>query len=235
MNQPKVVLCSLWRNDLARQIADRVEHLLAKAESYPALRWLWCVGDSDDNTAQVLADLSVGYDVAILQHDTQIGGEAMSTRLRRLSQAANAMLEGVKRTDDYVLVHESDLISPYNVVARLVKHAEAGRCPIAGWTTLEVRPGEPVFYDTWGTRKDGVRFTNHPPYHVAYDANKPFKVDSFGSVFLFDAKDVKHIHMTTGAVLDLCRQLKEQGRELWIDPRLPIVQPRELWTFYEAP
>ncbi|MCC6454192.1 MAG: glycosyltransferase [Caldilineaceae bacterium] len=234
-DMPAVVLCSLWRNDEKRRLVDRVEHLLAKSETYPNLRWVWCVGDSKDDTAKALEELSTGYDVSIIHHDTGIRGEAMSTRTRRLSEAANAMLGGVKETDDYVLVHESDLVSPGDVVKRMVAHAQAGRCPIAGWTTLEVRPGQTVFYDTWGTRKDGVRFTNHAPYHVAYTADAPFTVDSFGSVFMFEAKDVEHINMTTGGVLDLCKQLKEQGRELWIDPRLPIVQPVDLWTFYDAP
>ena len=49
---PKVVLLSLWRDDTGRHLEARVAHLLGK--TYPALRWLWVVGDSADGTEDAL-------------------------------------------------------------------------------------------------------------------------------------------------------------------------------------
>lgn len=234
MTLPRVVMCSLWRNDEQKRLADRVAHLLSKAEVYPALSWVWVVGDSTDDTARTLAALSDGYPVTIVDvGDTGIPGEDVATRLRRLSATAN---EWWKWIDDaeYVLVHESDIVSPPDVVNRLVAHAGRGRCPIAGWPTLSLQ-GRKLFYDIFCYRKDGVRFTNDPPYHTCYQATEPFTVDSFGTMYLFHAEDVPLVRFENNAVLDLCRQLREQGRTLWVDPQLTIQQPHDLWVPYYAP
>lgn len=233
---PRVVMCSLWRNDSQRRLADRVQHLLAKAESYPSLRYVWVVGDSTDDTAHMLAALSPGASVQIVVNDTGIVGEDMPTRLRRLSQTANAWFNHVDDAD-YVMVHESDIVSPPNVVNQLVANAERGRCPIAGWPTIKLRgeQGVSYFYDTWAYRKDGVRFENDVPYHACYRYPEPFTVDSFGTMYMFDACDVPLVRFEDNAVLDLCRQLREQGRDLWVDSTLVVEQPRSLWTFFYAP
>lgn len=236
MTLPAVVMCSLWRNDANRRLADRVEHLLAKTKAYPNLRYVWVVGDSRDDTTQALADLvDVPFDnVRIVDIGyTGIEGNDHPSRLRRLSETANEWWNWCENAD-YIMVHESDIVSPPDVVNRLVAHAERGRCPIAGWPVLELQ-GQKLFYDTWAYRKDGVRFTNSPPYHDCYRADEPFVVDSFGTMYLFHAEDVPLVHFEDNAVLDLCRQLRAQGRDLWVDPALVIEQPRDLWTFYNAP
>lgn len=234
MTQPPVVLCSMWKNELAqgRHLVDRVEHLLAKAESYPNLRWVWVVGDSTDNTARALCELAYGYEVRIVDiGSTGIEGDDAHNRLRRLSATANEYWNWIDGAA-YVLVHESDILSPHDIVKRLVGHAQAGRCPIAAWPTLEVRPGRRIFYDVYCFRKDGRQFGHVPPYHAGYVPNAPFTVDSFGTLFLFDAADAPHIHMHDRAVLDLCEQLRVRGRTLWVDPTLEVVQPHELWQYH---
>lgn len=228
-NMPRVVMASMWRNDCARRLVDRVEHLLAKSESYPALRWVWVVGDSRDDTTQALAELSYGYKVQIVDiGDTGIEGEDAHSRLRRLSETANEYFNWCENAD-YILVHESDIASPGNIVNRLVAHAGQGRCPIAAWPMLEIAPGRSIFYDTLCYRKDGQQFTHHPPYHADYVPDKPFTVDSFGSVFMFHAEDAPLLRMENRGVLDLCDQLRQQGRTLWVDPTLEVVQPYDLW------
>lgn len=231
----RVALCSMWRNDLApgRRLVDRVEHLLAKAESYPALRFFWVVGDSDDETLDALIDLSDGYDVAFTEIRTGIDGDDAQSRLRRLSETANCYMAADQTVCEYVLIHESDILSPHDIVNRLVAHALDGRCPIAAWPTLELRPGVKVFYDCWGYRKDGQMFSNNPPYHPGYKPNEVFTVDSFGTLFLFDAADAPHIRMRDRAVLDLCEQLRARGRTLWVDPALEVVQPHSLWQYHK--
>lgn len=240
MTLPTVVMCSLWRSDVNRRLADRVQHLLAKAETYPALRWVWVVGDSRDNTTHALAahvvgaqhPLSRGHPVQIVDvGSTGIEGDDMPTRLRRLSETANEWWNWCENAD-YVICHESDLVTDPDVVNQLVANAERGICPVAAWPTLEIQPGVVWCYDVWAYAKDGVRFTNQPPYHACYKPDEPFEVDSFGSVYLFRAEDVPLVRFEDQAVRDLCRQLKEAGRTLWCDPRIRCEQPKDLWQFH---
>lgn len=233
MTLPRVVMCSMWRSDANRQLPDRVEHLLAKAETYPMLRWYWVVGDSDDDTLDALIDLSIGYDVAFAQFDTGIKGDDAVSRLRRLSLTANHYLQIDHAVAEFVLVHESDLLSPSDIVNRFVAHAEQGRCPIAAWPTLEIQPGRRFFYDCWAYRKDGVRFSNRAPYHKCYRPDAPFAVDSFGSVFMFSTEDSPFLHMENRAVLDLCDGLRARGRTLWVDPTIEVIQPHALWQYQQ--
>lgn len=233
MTLPPVVMCSMFRNDVSRQIVDRAEHLLAKSESYPALRWVWVVGDSTDDTAQTLRELSVGYDVRVIDlGDTGIPGNDAESCLRRLSVTGN---EYFKYGDGaaYMLIHESDIISPADIVNRLVAHAESSRCPIAAWPTLEIHPGVKCFYDVMAYRKDGVRFRNHPPYHPGYRADRPFTVDSAGTILMFHAEDCGNVIMDKRAILDLCWHLRELGRDIWVDPQLECQQPLSLWQYHE--
>lgn len=228
--QPNVVMCSMWRDDATRRLTQRAAHLLSKAEDYPNLRWVWVVGDSRDDTVHRLADLTVGRDVTIVEMETGILGEDTPARLRRLSQTANVYLDYLTAEDDYILIHESDIISPADVVNRLVAHADAGRCPVAGWPVLDIRRGRRVFYDTWAYRQGGRQFTNAAPYHPAYVPDAPFVVDSAGTMLLFAAADAPHVRMEAGGFLDICAGLRAQGRSIWVDPQLIIEQPHALWV-----
>lgn len=226
MNIPAVAVLSLWRNDAERDIAKRVVHLLDK--SHPRLRYLWAVGDSTDATEDILRDVTANDPrVTIVRNDTGIEGDDSATRMIRLTQTARAIYDLVGPQDDLICLHESDLISPVNVIQRLIA------CPgdvKAGWVTL----GE-LFYDTYAYRKDGVKFSNHPPYHACYRSDAPFEVDCVGSVWMAPAKEFygeNAIRGTTGGVIDVMHQLKERGYRVFVDPTLPIVQPVSLWKSY---
>ena len=54
-----VYVMSLWRNDAERHLEDRATHLLSKRSRQHELRWLWIVGDCDDDTAGRLEQASV--------------------------------------------------------------------------------------------------------------------------------------------------------------------------------
>jgi hypothetical protein len=220
----------MWQNDVSRQLPDRVEHLLAKCECWPNTRYVWIVGDSSDGTSQALVELSTGYDnVQIVDiGSTGIDGGDERSRLRRLSATANEYFHWTDGAD-YIVIHESDIRSPHDLIPRLVANAERGICPVAAWPTLEIAPGRSVFYDVWAFRKNGMAFTNQPPYHACYRPTEPFQVDSFGTLFLMHGEDGSLIHMQERAVLDLCQQLREQGRTLWVDPRIVCEQPHSLW------
>jgi len=232
-DMPHVVMLSLWRDDVARNLKQRAFHLLSK--SYPTMRWVWVVGDSSDDTYEQLVEVRnqvYGYRrIDIYNMDTGIVGEDPITRRRRLGQTANKWLEAVQDEDDYLLMHESDIISPVDVVEQFVNHAAVGRCPIAAWPILPVGENKAVFYDIWAYRKDGVMFTNNPPFHACYKADEAFEIDSVGTCWMFEADDARQgARFGDEAVLTLCRTLKTMGRTFWVDPKLIVVQPHELWT-----
>ena len=219
----RVYILSYWRNDAQRQLDERVEHLLAK--SYPNLGWLWVVGDSQDETFAGLDEYS-GEDLLVYDiGDT----DARLTRRQRWSDTATMGYSLIPEDADYVLVHESDLQTPADVVERLMDLAEMGYCPVAGWPTLTLN-GTKLFYDTWAYRKDGVHFTNHPPYHACYKPGTVFEVDSAGSVILFEADDLRGRVARERCLVEVCDQLRAEGRHIWVDPTLEVVQPPELWT-----
>lgn len=232
-----VVMLSMWRNDEQRWLSERVRHLLSK--SYPALRWLWLVGDSQDGTEAALrAEAALWGEadrVRIERHDTGIVGEDPESRMRRLSETTNAFWPYLEAADFYCLLHESDLFSPADVVERLLA---TQRCPVAGWPVLELANHEQVFYDTYAYRQGGVRFGNRAPYHACYRPDALFEVDSVGSVWLFHAGDVRGadgVRCADRAALDLCAGLKRRGRRIWVEPRLRIEQPLALWVAQTPP
>lgn len=227
MNPPRVYLLSYWKNDVGRQIEARMAHLLGK--SYPNLGWLWVVGDSTDATYMRLAEQARDGSRCVIVLD--IGGtDPTKTRYQRLSETATRGYALIPADADYVLVHESDLRSPVDVVERLVAHAEAGRCPVAGWPMLEAPGLGRVFYDIWAYRKNGEHFTNHPPYHACYNAKTPFEVDSAGCVVLFAADDLRDRIVRQRCLVEVCEHLRALGRRIWVDPTLIIEQPASLWV-----
>ena len=225
---PQVVMLSLWRNDSSRNFLDRVTHLLSK--SYPRLRWVWVVGDSRDLTETLLRDVAKGHNghrsIEVIRADTGIEGDEPPDRMRRLSLTASAGLDAVTPADDYVLIHESDLISPVDLVERFL---ESGRSPIAGWPVL----GEAnVFYDIWAYRgMDGLKFTGLPPYHQSYKADALFEVSSVGSCWMFRAEDaLAGVRCEKWGAVELCQKLKRLGRRIWVDPTIRIEQPMGLFV-----
>lgn len=226
----QVCMISHWRNDADKSLRLRARHLLSK--SWPDLRFVWVVGDSTDDTHEQLAAL-VADDarVTLIQHDTHVPGEDPASRLVRLSQTVNVELDQITPDDDYVLIHESDLVTPTDLIQMML---ETGHCPVAGWPVLPLSGGT-IFYDTWAYRKDGQMFSNNAPFHPCYRPYDVFEVDSAGSVLLFYAEDVRRgLRCETLAVLELCRKMRSDfGRSIWVDPMLEIIQPVERWTSRE--
>jgi len=220
--RPNVVMQSMFMNDVDRNLIDRMLHLTEK--SYPKLRWIWLVGDSQDETEDILRAYAAetDLDIEVIRVDTDILDETPAIRLRRMSLTRNAGLERARPEDDYWLMHESDLLSPTDIVEQFLA---TGKCPVAGWVTL----GISCFYDTWAYRKDGQLFKNWDIDHRPY-GHDIFEVDSVGSCWLIDAGDVRNgLRCESMDVLELSNKLRERGRRIWVDPNIPIVHPEELF------
>lgn len=232
LETPRVAMISMWMNDASRRLNDRADMILNK--SYSNLHWIWLVGDSTDGTAQLLQQRVAerwadrADRVKLLQFETGLTVSNGEERLKRISATMNVGFDCITREDDYVIVHESDLESPTDLVERMLA---TGKCPLAGWVTLQVNPVENVFYDTWAFRCNGKLFSDKPPYCDNYKPDEPFTVDSIGSVWLIHAQDVLDgVRMDARACYEYTTKLRTRGRTLWVDPTLRIVQPADLWV-----
>jgi|SRR5690349_4395689 len=224
----RAVLLSMWRNDAERGLAKRVTHLLDK--SYGNLRYQWCVGDCDamDTTEAMLRAIAKHHpaDITVIRYDTHIVGDDSNTRLRRLSEAFDVQLDNVRWDDELVVLHESDLRTPVDIVERFIA---SGKCPVAGWPTMTIN-GHELMYDSFAyVHPDGRPYTNWEPRPEGVT-----QVKSFGSSWMCDAADIRAGARSHGAgVLGVCADLRAMGRTLWIDPTIEVVQPPEYWTAYQ--
>lgn len=219
----RVVMLSFWRDDARRNLSARAYHLLTK--THPALRYVWVVGDSCDATWSILQREAEGRPVQLLNIHTGI-----PERFERLSFTANVALGCVGESDDVVMIHESDLISPPDVVEQLLA---TGKDVVGGWPVLTIPGHRELFYDTWGYHARGACFQNTPPYHAVYRPDALFRVDGVGSVWAFPAADVRDgLRCETQGARDLCRGLRQRGHEIWVAPWIKIVQPYDLWVYH---
>jgi hypothetical protein len=232
-----IACASMWYGDASKHLRTRVDRLLA---IQGVNRWIWVVKKRPDCTEWMLDTLAAesGKDITILIEPPRTG-----TRLERLSAAGDLALAEVNDGDDLLLWHESDLLTMPDVALRL---AEAGKPVIGGWPMLShndeypeltlggARTAEPLFYDTWGYRAGGQLFANHPPYHECYTAGEVFQLDSVGSVVMVEADYIRRgARFVNYGLVELCRQIRQMGGSVWCDPRVPVVQPVELWNFEE--
>lgn len=229
---PRVVIFSLWRNDVDQGLEKRAKHLLSK--TYVNLRWSWLVGDCQDDTHEALKFIkskNENKDIEIIYCDSGIKCKNIEDHRRRLSVTFNEGFDRIREDDDYCLHHESDIISPDSVVEDLLA---SKKYPIAGWpfrivpTGQNIPPGE-VFYDIWAYRKDGIHFDFNPPYHTCYKPNEVFEVDSVGSVWMFHAEDIRAgVRCYDEACIELCRKLRDRGKHIWVNPTIKVLQPEDL-------
>lgn len=235
----KCLLLSMWYADAGRHLADRVLHLFSKVG---VTRWIFSVRPSRDSTPEFLEALAdfagKAADEAVIYLEQD---EQADARIERLSAAGDRLL-GMVGDEDYVLWHESDLYTLPNVVESLAATpgaavggwpvlAHCDRHPHLGVTTPKRMIFDPpLFYDTWGYRAGGRRFGNRSPYHDAYRP-EPFALDSVGSVVLIRADYIRRgARMAGGGLVGLCDSIRRMGGDVWCDPRVPVVQPAELWT-----
>lgn len=239
-----VVLLSMWYGDAGKHLADRALHILQK----PGVdRWCFSVRPTNDCTQMGLGAISslLGKDESTVRIHIE-EHEQPGPRLERLSLAGDNLLDMVK-DEDYVLWHESDLFTDDDLVSRLVDTMERYQASVVGgWPMLGTREiglkgipqglrmelGETIFYDIWGYRKDGVRFTNRKPHHECCDTTAPFYLDTVGSVVLLRGRYAREgARMNGGGLVGLCDAVRGMGGTVVCDPRVRVVQPVELWTF----
>ena len=231
---PNVMMLSFWRNDVGRHLTERAAHLLDK--TYPGLEYVWVVGDSTDSTYEALEGVCANHPSGDQVDIYDIGPTPTmvtdpNPRLRAFSRAAQRGLDSVWGDIETVVIHESDIESPPDVVEQLLATDGdvVGARPMLGDSAR--------FYDTWAYRGlDGGHFRNDPPYHSDYRDDAPFEVASVGTVWRFPAAAVRNgLACTQFGAVELCRGLRQQGYRIWCDPRILVVQPLALFTSQPFP
>lgn len=253
----KVIGVSAWMGDCGKHFNERVEHLLGK----PGVdAWVWVVRPTNDITAKLLASVAErAPDRVLVIEETW---EKPADRILACSIVGDVAINAaLMRGADRVLIHESDLISPHDLVERLSAVLDAGekRAACGGWPCLAsagmdeslmlcpgaARLGEhlqiqtvgepaplPLFYDTWGYRFEGQRFSSVPPFSSCHTPDAPFRLDTVGSVALIKSPWLHQgARMEDGGFVGLCESIGLMGGEVWCDPTIIINQPLELWTF----
>lgn len=218
-------IISLFRNEPAAELATRIDHLLAKAGTN---RWIWATGDASPDTYRLLKHRAAlekksnKLDIEVIKASSGIVGDDVLSSRARTAFTASAAFASIRDTDTLVLLHESDLLSPIDVIAQLLA---SGHLPIAGWPTIELTPNSPQFYDIWAYRDLGGR-------HFAATQvrpRRPLRVSSFGSLWLAPAALVRNRVLGPDAIVGLCREWTSEGVRLWVDPRVPVIQPVDRW------
>ncbi len=226
-----IVIMSLWRNDAGRDLEARADHLLSKTSAHHELRWLWITGDNDDDTHARLLGIGANHffshRIELISCDTGIVGEDVTTRRQRGSATASFMFGFIRKAAEYVVLHESDLLTDVDIVDRLL--ASNGSGPVAGWPTIEITPGHPQFYDVWAYRDlRGRQWSPRQPGRHRH-RGRLVEVSSFGSVWLAPAALVRNRVITDLAICELCKQWRAEGVRLWVDPEISVEQPVQHW------
>jgi hypothetical protein len=224
----RVLLLSYWRNDEHRQIRKRILHLLGKLGVH---QWVWIVGDSDDKTEDILREYATDSRVHVFRRDSNIAGEDIDSRRLRISLTETLAYAELERYSDidYVVQHESDLLTSPSVVLDLLAYSDM-RTVVAGWPIIQLH-GDTLFYDTWAYRGlDRERFQGVAPFHKDYRADQPFEVSSVGSVWMAPMFMWRHRVILKDCCVELCEQWKAQDYRVLVVPTIIVEQPRDLWV-----
>lgn len=196
---------------------------LAKQDHH--LRWIAVEGDSIDDTKREIRKHSEHKRIAMTLVERNHGGPWFGSvesteRMRALSWVGNGILESVRENDDVLVYIESDLEWDAQVIIRLISQLGSGIDVIAPL----VFAGE-CFYDIWGFRKNGIRFSPFHPYHLDLNGT-PVPIDSAGSCLVMRAEVARNCRIINDMCLvGFCQDVWSKGYTLYCDPRERIFHP----------
>jgi hypothetical protein len=204
--------------DLINELQDRGDWIYV----------IWGEGDSTDDTKAKLAYNTVWSTDALIRdvdctHGGADYGSVVNTeRFRQLAHVGNCMWAHIPQDADAVVYVESDLIWEPEAILTLIDRLQDYPA-ISPMVYLRRQGfGQNAFYDVWAGRKDGKHFSHYPPYCDGFDPDKPFQVDSMGSCMAIRGTLAKGLIWDEQVFVGICRQLKEQGYGIWIDPTVAV-------------
>lgn len=225
-----VVSLSIVRNGTSyldrftAQLAALRDGLAAEGHAFRAIV---VEGDSTDGTwyelHQYMTARGLVADLRQLHHGGRVFGSVESDeRWCNASRVYNAALERLRATDDALFFVEADLIWDARTALALLGHL----MELDGVAPLSMHRGG-FFYDTWGYRKDGQRFSAQPPYHPALARGEMIEIDSAGSCLAVLGAYARAARFDPPAQANVswCARLREAGARLWVDPALKVWHP----------
>jgi hypothetical protein len=178
-------------------------------------------GDSTDDTYERLgARISDDDRLVQVNHGgPKWGSIDHKQRWSELAFVGNTILDLIDG-DEPVIWVESDLIWDAGTMMRLLDHLDT----VDAVAPMSMR-GD-TFYDTWGHRGlDGVPFTPHAPYHPSLTADL-VPISSAGSCVAMRPDVAKVARFgELDCIVGLCRDIREHGYGLWLDPELKVTHP----------
>lgn len=145
-------------------------------------------------------------------------------RWTAISYVCNGIFEQVRNTDDALIYVESDLIWDPATMLKLLERVQEP--PIDACAAMCFWRDTPTFYDTWGHRKDGVRFQSFPPYHPNVNGEVT-EIDSAGSCIVMRGLVARNARFTPPemGIVGFCNDLRGRGFKLWLDPQTKVMHP----------
>lgn len=193
-------------------------------------------GDSTDDTWRVLQErgkflmsfiqnVSPGSEITLLKKDhggPSFGSVDNDIRWRNISKVCNALLNCVSAKDDALVYVESDLIWNRETILHLLEHIKE----VDAVAPMCFHQQTGLFYDIWGHRKDGVRFSQYAPYHPGI-TNGLTTIDSAGSCIVMKGSVARSCRFTPPelGIVGFGGDIREKGFALCLDPSQKVVHP----------
>jgi hypothetical protein len=147
-------------------------------------------------------------------------------------------LKEILESDDMLIFHESDLVSPYDLIERFLSNADLqmGKEIVLGTfpycPSISYTGDHPFFYDTWGCRPDGsgLMFNNTYPYWKDFWWSPALKMHTVGSCWLTPARFARNLVIERLACIEMSRKAASQGMPIYMDTSIRVAQDSDLVT-----
>ncbi len=219
-----VVVCSIFRNSdsYIERYFGQIQSLRAALAPEP-VRLALSEGDSTDWTwTNLLTHITPQDELARVEHGgPHFGSVDNPARWEQISRVVRpTVAAALELRPDVVVWVESDLIWETGAMVKLIETARQGRAV----APMVMAAGEERFYDVWGFRLRGNKFSPGLPYfpadpNASNDADSHLrKIDSCGSCFA--TPDMHALRWWDGHW-----PYRNGDEQLWIDPTVEVIHP----------
>lgn len=226
----RIAVGSAFRNSAGPQLgryARQLDALKRLSEKLGhTLEWIATEGDSVDNTRmeiqQYARHLPIETTITVRDHGGPVFGSTEAVdRMKALSFVGNGILESVSKNVDVLIYVESDLRWKPDTMLRLIDKLQPGVDVVSPL----IFAGD-LFYDIWGFRKNGERFSPFEPYHPQLSKAGLTQVDSAGSCLVMRGEVARNCRMRNGgALVDFCEDVWSHGFTIFADARERVEHP----------
>lgn len=232
----KIVIVSAFRNAASyiEHYCDRMDRLQALLHGRGhGLKLVLGYGDSRDGSGEMLHEHCLHrFDALLL--DVSHGGHHFGSivhpqRFKQLAYVGNRLWQHLPDDADIVSLIESDLRWHPESFLRLVEGLQSLETCLRSGILLApaVEHLDGRFYDTWAFRRNGLHFTNRPPFHPDLTGAPDYlQMDSVGSVLVMRGSLAKRLHWPEeDVIVGVCRQAAAQGTQIFMATKVRFYHP----------